>query len=1303
MGELAMITTSRSGDVTTGTFNPTLEDKPCSCTSLEESDCNSDSACSWNNSSCSCTSSSEYKLWLSVETGSSIAVTRLEEGTRGAKITAWGENSLGRTDLTAEFNVALDATVPKTPTILRAFIKSATTTDSSTRLTIEVKYTCPENGGAMISGFNFNVGASGETNVGGCSSGAERIFNVVHTMTVNRTTNISVRVQAENDKGKGDFSEAKLALTCGPGEHYTQKDDGSFKCEECEAGKFSALIHTPTCRPCRDGRFCPNRAQTHDSDVCQAGAFCSGLCEVMDCPSTIVEGNVLCPTHCTKVFSCNDPNETTETDCKGGPFMKDFDRVWDYTNNTCNDSSKTTENSCNGVFKRSVTERIWVASCEAQAGLSEICHQQNRLACLEYTHKVQDSEGERKICRMIERDTKDAEKEGKCKAGYFCQSSIQLSKCPDGMYCPGGEIRTRPLDCPEGSYCPTPDAEPQTCSQGSYCKTHSSAAGNSAENCRAGFFCIEGSTGETECPAGKYCPEEMIGAEGYCVDKNSNEEISNVYDSCDSEGTEWKPPVSTKEPESCDIGYYCPTGQTQQQECPDSFYCPTTSNRTYEQDCPAGWICTTNNNSVIRTKCKRGTYCPKASGQERERSMSCPGTYYCSDTSRKNKFPTKCPANFECPDVQSTEANQCESGYYCPLGTSNQAHCPGKYFCAQPNSREVCSEGSFCPLLTDTQLENLSNEERLAKLKERQEEGICPPGFYCENTATKKACNAGKYCVLHANESATNRKNEENCPEGWYCPIPTKPQEPLLCPIGHWCENGNAKTECVAGKFCSGGTNKQNGTQYPKMCPIGYWCSNGSEKSACSAGKYCSEGSTSATLCSAGKYCPNEASKTEIDCEIGMYCPEGSSKETPCAKGFYCASPSKRKLCKYEEPAEGEPQDPFIYDPAEVDSWFCDTGVTSPKKCPKGYYCSSGDSKVACGGTTTAQYCPEASWEFSPCPRGFYCTTPAEKKSCTVQGPIAYSCAEGAYERTKCPAGSYCQDESSIVPCTEGQFCPAGSKAPYSCWHPIATTNETKDRCQCPVSYYAHLGDVDLYEPPVQGYEQFNSAYFQQKYGKPATDMLIEDLSSDETLAISCTMCTTGMNCTKPGLAFMTNDPNMQIHILKGYWQERPYFKLKPATARMRTCKNINGAYTLESNDNDECEATATASTNTTFVEDLTHEACNGGGAWGTCKVGYEGPLCGVCAESYVRGGDEVSCVLCEGGGSSDGATYLFILVCFITFWVSFWYVSRRPPFEEVDASDMDLYDIFNDIDIDGNGVVGLDELFLRLVKKRNG
>ena len=282
------------------------------------------------------------------------------------------------------------------------------------------------------------------------------------------------------------------------------------------------------------------------------------------------------------------------------------------------------------------------------------------------------------------------------------------------------------------------------------------------------------------------------------------------------------------------------------------------------------------------------------------------------------------------------------------------------------------------------------------------------------------------------------------------------------CPAGKYCPRGSKNyKDCPQGSYClEGGTVGQLGDPIP--CPKGTFgnrpgLKEESECSDCLPGHYCgTEGLSNVTdLCNAGYWCKKKAetatpSGTENfgPCPSGgYYCESGSSTPQRCPVGRY-AKPGRNKLKSANECD--------ICDPGHYCAYGNQTEVTG--KCAAGYYCKEGSSvpkptnNNVGGKCFTGYYCREGSSWPIPCPAGKYNNVTARE-----------TCLD-------CPAGFFCTiNTTSPVECPSGYYCPLNTKTSNANPCPAGTFNNLPSRtslddCQpcTPGSYCAKAGILCL-------------------------------------------------------------------------------------------------------------------------------------------------------------------------------------------------------------------------------------------------
>lgn len=250
--------------------------------------------------------------------------------------------------------------------------------------------------------------------------------------------------------------------------------------------------------------------------------------------------------------------------------------------------------------------------------------------------------------------------------------------CPNGNYCPEGS--GTPTKCPIGTY---RDAEGGTvlsdcfeCPEGLYCATL--GLDSPASNlCTAGYYCpnnqTSGSPTSYKCPAGSYCP------------------------------------TNSKIAKKCEVGYYQPNeGQSSCLNCPAGSYCDGTDTSTYIA-CIVGYYCPLNTRYSTEYPCPEGTYNDLTSKTQSSDCKACPAGYYC-DQKGLTIYSKKIMAGYYSTATGQVVANppnvsgvkgECETGHYCPEGTSSPVACPaGTYNNARGATSSSdclsCPPGEYC-------------------------------------------------------------------------------------------------------------------------------------------------------------------------------------------------------------------------------------------------------------------------------------------------------------------------------------------------------------------------------------------------------------------------------------------------------------------------------------------------------------------------------------------------------------------------------------------------------------------------------
>ena len=303
-----------------------------------------------------------------------------------------------------------------------------------------------------------------------------------------------------------------------------------------------------------------------------------------------------------------------------------------------------------------------------------------------------------------------------------------------------------------------------------------------------------------------------------------------------------------------------------------------------------------------------------------------------------------------------------------------------------------------------------------------------------------------------------------DCPNGTTCAA-NATMQPVPCPRGSYCPDGNAAvtcapgsyspgwnakecSPCLAGFYCTGNSTDKS-TYAPLPCPLGkYSNASAATCSACPAGLACGALNTtlaSATVCESGLYSAGNATAC-TKCANGTYSGAGATQCTPCLAGSYCQTGTQTgtadppPLCpagKYSNASAAQctacPVGRFCpnlgtatLDNATVCSagTSCPAGTSVPSNCASGTYSGWAvlDNNTVFAlpfdANDTARHPVTASVgaTCSPCPDGYACVDPTQPPALCPAGAAAGAGAattrvNGTNPATcvLCPAGSYCE------------------------------------------------------------------------------------------------------------------------------------------------------------------------------------------------------------------------------------------------------------------------------------------------------
>jgi len=299
-----------------------------------------------------------------------------------------------------------------------------------------------------------------------------------------------------------------------------------------------------------------------------------------------------------------------------------------------------------------------------------------------------------------------------------------------------------------------------------------------------------------------------------------------------------------------------------------------------------------------------------------------------------------------------TTQTDCQSGHYCPEGSSSMQACPAGTYNDQPNAESVAD---CLP---------------------------CPPGKYCASSGRSSPngdCQAGYFCIAGSTTATpgdffpdAGAQASYLASQGW---IPSYG----VCPVDHYCEAGvGLPAHCGDGKYSNGARYKTGagqcslcpagkyclasyaGTQPTGDCAVGYYCPEGStvsnpDATPCPAGKYCPAGASTPTPCPDAEYQPSQKQGSCITCPAGHWCyaAEGASSFTECAPGRYCAASTGS--------SEGE------YCPIGTHSELsARTREKDCLPCPPGFYCDAAGLPTPAGACAAGYFCTIASPSATP-------------------------------------------------------------------------------------------------------------------------------------------------------------------------------------------------------------------------------------------------------------------------------------------------------------------------------------------------
>ena len=449
-------------------------------------------------------------------------------------------------------------------------------------------------------------------------------------------------------------------IPCCKAGYYSPIPSSSISnCTPCDAGMYSAVEGSSSCRLCPEGTYCPTAATVspvacHSQYICAAG-------------STVQLSSCSAGTYMPYVPG-------------GGPWCYQCFPGW-YSNDFATECLSCPAGNYCGDY------RTPSGGLPCPVGSYCLVGTSTPVPCPEASYS----------------DTTGSVGCTSCPTGSYCPSGAVVLACVPGSYCPfmSAHPTVCPLStysategaascswCPIGSYCATVGIiDPPLCPVGSYCPFNSSmfiacppasysdSQGASACSwCPAGSYCAGvGSVAPVSCPKGSYCPYNSSAFIGCPAASYSGIQGAVSVGDCS-----WCPAgrycngTGTSVPLTCPAGSYCPYNSSAFIGCPAASYsgiqgASSAANCSW---CPAGSYCPGIGNISPRT-CPAGSYCPYNSSS----STPCPPRAY--------------------SDLGSVSCSWCPAGSYCP-GNTTAVVCPTGCLCSSNSSAPVvCVAGTY--------------------------------------------------------------------------------------------------------------------------------------------------------------------------------------------------------------------------------------------------------------------------------------------------------------------------------------------------------------------------------------------------------------------------------------------------------------------------------------------------------------------------------------------------------------------------------------------------------------------------------
>ncbi len=649
-----------------------------------------------------------------------------------------------------------------------------------------------------------------------------------------------------------------------------------------------------------------------------------------------------------------------------------------------------------------------------------------------------------------------------CPAGRYSSSNLSTAECKpceSGNYCPGGT--SGQIQCKENGY------------------TKSNALSTKKEDCymyvEAGYGINETYKDKTKCEGNTYYPTSRdihYGSISKCIECNGKVNESHV--SCTEYGKETV--------EAC----YCNTnksvcvwqkgGSSAYPVYQDNVKSKDECNKLGKKSCDPGFYSVDNKNCLAceagyycpgglsgRTICPKNSYCPGKSSKPTACSAGKTNQYGTWSTNGEGKKSANdcvlsCPAGrYSTSNLNSAECKPCESGYYCPGGTSGQVQCKengytksnassskkedcymyveaGYGVSVKNKDKTKCEDNTYFPSGRNVHYGSVSlcidcigtvNESRISCTE------------YGKEAIEACYCNADKStCIWQKGGSAAYPRYEKNMKTKDECQGTGK----KTCDSGYYLSDDNTCHPCEAGYYCPGGIRDRI------ICPKNSYCpEKSSNPTACSVGKTNQygtwitdkEGKKSANdcvlSCPAGRYSTSNLNSAECKpCENGYYCLGGTRGMDQCPSPYsnsHDRSKSINDCYMYVEAGYGVSEKNKDKAKCEGNTYFPigrEAYYGNKSEC---YNCTGkvDNNKITC-----------SSVAYKAC----YCNPSTTSCSWQVGGSSVYPVIHsGVYnenecnslEKKICSVGYYSPDNKNCIPCDAGYYCVGGISDKTNC------------------------------------------------------------------------------------------------------------------------------------------------------------------------------------------------------------------------------------------------------------------------------